>query len=488
MKLKVKPLKFSAGCPVAIISESFAIKSSIHVDERVVLRKDKKSIIAVVDIAKKLLSEKEIAVSSEVIKELNIREGGYVEVEISPKPKSVLLIRKKLACQTLSKREIEAIIKDIAHNALTEAEIAYFVSAIYKCGVSLEETVDMTRAIYMTGQKLNLNNRPIVDKHSIGGIPGRITPILVSICAASGLIIPKTSSRAITTPSGTADAMEFLTNVEFSVQELRKIVKKTGACIVWGGSLGLAPADDKIIQVERLLNLDPKPQMIASIIAKKLAVGAHYVLIDIPYGKNAKVDKKEAKKLARDFMKISKIFKLKTKCVLTQNNEPLGNGIGPALEIDDVIKVLKREDKCHMLEEKAIFLSGKLLEVTGKARPGQGEKLARQILDSGMAYRKFIEIVEAQGGRIRRFTKPEFNHFIKAKKSGKVKEVNIKKLNMIARIAGCPLDKLSGIYLHKHLNQDVKKGETLMTIFSQNKLELEDSVSYCKSEEPIIVK
>lgn len=488
MKLKVKPLKFSAGRPIAIISEPFAIKSNIHVDERVIFRKDKKSIVAVVDIAKKLLGKEEVAVSSEIIKELNIREGDYIEIEISPKPKSVLLIRRKLACQTLSKREIEAVIKDIVHNALTEAEIAYFVSAIYKCGVSIKEIADMTRAIYMTGKKLNLNNRPIVDKHSIGGIPGRVTPILVSICAAAGLTIPKTSSRAITTPSGTADAMEFLANVEFSVEELRKIVRKTNACIVWGGSLGLAPADDKIIQVERLLNLDPKPQMIASIIAKKLAVGAHYVLIDIPYGKNAKVDEKEAKKLARDFMKISKIFKLKTKCVLTRNNEPLGNGIGPALEIDDVIKVLKREDKCHMLEEKSVFLSGKLLEITNKAKPGYGEKLARQILDSGKAYSKFVEIVGAQGGKIRRFQEPKFKYLIKAKKSGRITEVNIKKLNMIARIAGCPLNKLAGIYLHKHLNQNVKKDEILMTIFSLNQLELDDAVSYCESEVPIIIK
>jgi len=469
MKLKVKQLKFSAGRPVAIISESFALKSSIHVDERVILRKNGKSTIAVVDIAKKLLGEKEVAVSSEIMKELDLKVGDEVEIEISPKPKSVFLIRKKLACQRLSRREIEAIIKDIVHNALTEAEIAYFVSAIYKCGVSIRETADMTRAIYETGQKLNLDKQLIVDKHSIGGIPGRVTPILVSICAAAGLTIPKTSSRAITTPAGTADAMEFLTNVEFSVSKLRKIVKKTNACIVWGGSLGLAPADDKIIQVERLLNLDPKPQMIASIIAKKLAVGARFVLIDIPYGKNAKVDKREAENLAKNFIKISKIFKLKTKCVLTRNDEPLGNGIGPALEIEDVIKVLKREDKCHMLEDKAVFLSGKLLEMTKKAPLGQGEKLARQILDSGEAYKKFVEIVEAQGGKINRFTEPKFKHTVKAKQSGKITEVNIRKLNLIARIAGCPLDKLSGILLHKHLANLVKKGEPLMTIFSQSK-------------------
>lgn len=488
MKLKVKPLKFSAGRPVAIINESLAQKSSIHVDERLVLKKNHKSVVAVVDVAKKLISEEEVAVSTEIVKELDLKEEDYVEVELSPKPQSVWLIRKKLACKRLSRQEITSIIKDIVQNALTEAEIAYFVSAVYKCGISLKETADMTRAIFETGKKLNLKEKIIVDKHSIGGIPGRVTPILVAICAAAGLIMPKTSSRAITTPSGTADAMEYLAEVDFSVEELRKIIKKVGACIVWGGSLGLAPADDKIIQVERLLNLDPKPQMIASIMAKKLAVGATHVLIDIPYGKNAKVNHKEAKKLAQDFMKISRIFKINTKCILSQNNEPLGNGIGPALEIDDVIKILLREDKCYKLEEKALFLSGKLLEMTKKAQPGKGGELAKEILNSGRAYQKFAEIIAAQHGEIKRFQEPKFKRVITSRKSGKVVEINIKKINLIARVAGAPLDKLAGIYLHKHLNDKVRKREPLLTIYSESESELKHAFEYCDNEEPVVVK
>jgi AMP phosphorylase len=488
MKLKVTPLKFSAGRPVAIINESLAQKSSIHVDERIVLKKNHKSVVAVVDVAKKILAEEEVAVSSEIVRELDLKEGDSVDIELSPKPASVLLIKKKLSCQALSRSEITTIIKDIVQNALTEAEIAYFVSAVYKCGDSLNETADMTRAIYETGTKLGLKDKIIVDKHSIGGIPGRVTPILVSICAAAGLIIPKTSSRAITTPSGTADAIEYLADVDFKVEELRRIVKKTGACIVWGGSLGLAPADDKIIQVERLLNLDPKPQMIASIMAKKLAVGATHVLIDIPYGENAKVNYKEAKKLAKDFEKIAKIFKIKIKCVLGQNDEPIGNGIGPALEIDDVIKVLKREDNCYKLEEKAVFLSAKLLEMTGKAKLGQGEKLAKDILNSGQAYKKFVEIIEAQHGKIKRFQEPMFKRVVMSKKSGKIIEVNTKKLNLVARMTGAPLDKLSGIYLHKHLHDKVRKHTPLMTVYSQNESELHHAFAYCESEEPVVVK
>lgn len=488
MKLKVKLLKFSAGRPVAILNEDFAIKSSIQVDERILIKDGGKSLIAVVDVAKEFVKKDEIAVSSEVIKELGISEKDLVSIEIVPKPKSVLLIQKKLNCERLSKDQIYSIISDIVKNALTEAEIAYFVSAVYKCGMSIEETINMTKSIFKTGEKLNLKNRLIVDKHSIGGIPGRVTPILVSICAAAGLIMPKTSSRAITTPAGTADAMEYLTGVDFTVKEIKKIVKKTNACIVWGGSLGLAPADDKIIQVERLLNLDPKPQLISSIMAKKLAVGAKYVLIDIPYGKNAKVNKKEAKKLAEDFKRVAKEFKIKMECILTQNEEPLGNGIGPALEMEDVIKVLKRKSPCHLLEDKSIELSGKIFELTKKAKKGKGKDLAMQILNSGKAFIKFNEIIEAQGGKIKPFSESKFKQDIISDRSGEIKEINTKKINTLARIAGAPLDKLSGLYLHKHVKDSVKKGEKILTIYSETRSELDHAIDYFKKEKTIVIK
>jgi AMP phosphorylase len=374
MKLKVKLLKFSAGRPVVIINEKFAAKSSIHVDDRILLKSDGKSLITVVEVAKDFIKKGEIAVSTEVAEGLDLKKKSEVSFEIIPQPKSVQIIHNKLNCKTLSKEEIFTIIKDIVRNALTESEIAYFVSAVYKCGMNVEEVANMTEAIYRTGFKLGLKNKLIADKHSIGGIPGRTTPILVSICAVAGLIIPKTSSRAITTAAGTADAMEYLCDVDFDVDALKKIIKDNKACLAWGGSLGLAPADDKIIQVEKLLNLDPKSQLIASILAKKLAVGAHYLLIDVPYGKNAKVTKKEAENLAKEFIKISKKFGVKTQCILTKNEEPLGNGIGPALEIEDVIKILKGESDCHLLKKKSLLLSGKLLELTNKAKKGKQKK------------------------------------------------------------------------------------------------------------------
>jgi putative thymidine phosphorylase len=376
---------------------------------------------------------------------------------------------------------------DIVRNNLTEAEIAYFVSAVYKCGMTIKEISNMTKAIVKTGRKLNLKGQ-VVDKHSIGGVPGRVTPILVSICASTGLFIPKTSSRAITSPSGTADAMETLCKVDFNLKEIKQILNKTKACIVWGGSLNLAPADDKIIQVERLLNLDPEAQLLASIVAKKLAVNSKYVLIDIPYGKNAKVTKKEAKLLAKKFMALAKDFNLKMDYYLKETNEPLGNGIGPVLEMQDVLKVLRREDKCYKLEQRSLELSGKLLELTGKAKKGKGLKLAKKILDSGKALEKFKQIILAQKGSMGKLREAKFKKDIKSGKVGKIREVELKEINSLARIAGCPLDKHAGLYLHKHINDRIKKGQKILTIYSESKTELNEALKYYKRVKPIKIK
>ncbi len=486
-KLKVKLLKLSAGRPVVILHKKFAEKSSLHVNDRVYIERRGKRIAAVVDIATGFLKQNEIVVSTEVSTAMKLKEDILIDIEPATRPKSLELIQKKLSCKKLSRKEFEEIIRDVVKNALTEAEIAYFVSAVYKCGMSMKEIAYMTKAIVDTGKRLNLKGK-IVDKHSVGGVPGRTTPIVISICSSAGLLIPKTSSRAITSPAGTADAMETICKVDFTIPEIKKILRKTRACLVWGGSLNLAPADDRIIRVEKLLNLDPEAQLLASIIAKKLAVNAKYVLIDIPYGKNAKVNKKEAKNLERKFKKLAKHFNIKIACSLKKVEEPLGNGIGPALEISDVIKVLKREDSCHKLEERSLELAGKLFELTGKAKKGQGLKLARQLLDSGKALEKFREIVKAQKGKVKEIKKAKYKKDIKATKNSKIKEIKIQELNTLARIAGCPLDKAAGLYLHKHVGEEVKKGQTILTIYAESQIELKEAVKYYKRVKPIKFK
>ena len=490
MKLKVKILSWSTGFPVAMVNEKTAKKLGVHGKDRVFIKYNHEKFSTIIDTIKKYVDEDEIAFSSELNERMFLQNGEIVNVSLSEAPKSLDYIKKKLNKHQLKKKEIEEIIKDVTNNSLSESEIAMFISGMYRNGMNFQETIYLINSILKFGKRLNLKGKFIVDKHSIGGIPAnRTTPIIVSICAAAGLIFPKNSSRAITSAAGTADVIETLAKVEFSVEELKKIIKKTNACMVWGGALEIAPADARIIQIEKTLKIDPESQLLASIMAKKLAVGSRYILIDIPYGKNAKVSREKALHLKTKFEKLARHYRKKMKVVLTKGDEPIGNGIGPILEMIDVIKVLNRsEERPKDLEKKSIFLSAQIFELTGKTKKGKGEQLAGEILESGKAFEKFKEIITAQKGKMKKLIPGKFRKEIKANSSGKLIEIHNKKINFLARVCGCPEDKASGLYLHKHLGDKVKKGEIILTIYSESKVRLGEAVKCYNSEKPIKIR
>lgn len=323
MELKIKILKWSAGIPVVMLNDKTAKKIGIFPKDRIFMKtlsRNSEKISSIVDITEgsRLVRENEIAVTSELKDALKLKVGQKVEVSPAPISKSLIYIKKKLDKKELSLEEIRTIINGIVNNSLSEAEIALFVSAMYRNGTSMKETVSLVKAIAESGEKIIWKKGTVVDKHSIGGIPGnRTTPLVVSICAAAGLLIPKTSSRAITTAAGTSDVVETIADVEFSIPEIKKIVGKTNGCMVWGGSLGIVPADSKIIKIEKVLQIDPEAQLLASIMAKKLSMGAEYILIDIPFGKTAKVTREHGLKLKKKFEYLGKYFKRKLKVVLT---------------------------------------------------------------------------------------------------------------------------------------------------------------------------
>ncbi len=492
MELKVKLLKWSAGIPVAMLNEETADIIGVKTNGRInikTLSENPKRISTIIDTAKTLVKKNEIAFSSELNKILALKTGQKVDVDLALHSRSLTFIKKKMNKKHLSQKEIDEIIKDIVTNSLSEAEIALFISAMYNEGMDMKETTYLIKAILKSGKrlKLNLKNKKIADKHSIGGIPGnRTTPLVVSICAAAGLVVPKSSSRAITTAAGTADVIETIAKVEFSMKELKKIVEKVGACLIWGGSLEMVPADEKIIMIEKMLNIDPEAQLLASIMSKKLASGAKYILIDIPYGKTAKVTKKKALDLKKKFEYLGKHFKKKLKVVLTKGSQPIGNGVGPVLEMKDILKILRRsEDRPLDLENKSVFLAGDLLEMTGKAHKGKGIMLARQILDSGKALAKFKEIVKAQKGSLNHLKPAKFKKDILMKRSGKIKKIDNKKINSLARIAGSPTDKSAGLYLYKHIGNKLKKGDKIITIYTESKSRLREAVNFYKNQKPI---
>jgi len=491
MELRYKLFKnWSAGIPVVMLNSKTSIKLGVHTQERVLIRKlgkNPREISAVVDIVGKVVGENEIIISSEIKRVLDLGFFGKVDVTLAPIPESVAFIKKKLNGGALSKKEIAEIIHDVVNNSLSEAEIALFVSGMYERGMTFEETIHLIESILETGNKLKLKGKNIVDKHSIGGIAGnRTTPIVVSICAAAGLIMPKSSSRAITSAAGTADVMEVITNVDVGLEDLKKIIRKTNAFMIWGGGLGIVPADSKIIRIEKQLKIDPEAQLLASIMSKKLAMGAKYILIDIPYGAGAKVSKQKALKLKRKFEKIGKYFHKKMKVVLTEGSQPIGNGIGPALELIDVVKVLNPEEEGPAdLEKKSIFLAGKIFELVGKTKLGRGEALAEEILHSGKAFKKFNEIIDAQGRSLERVHLGDFKHSITLKRGGKIKAIDNKKINLLGRILGCPADKYSGLYLHAHVGDILKKGDKILTLYAESKPRLNQAIKFYQKEKPV---
>jgi putative thymidine phosphorylase len=492
MQLSIKKLNFLTGRPVCMIHEQTAKELSLHVGNRVSIKNKKgNEIISIVDTVSEIIKPSEIAVSGTILDCLDLKGREKVEVKLIKKPNSINIIKKKLEGHRLSKKEITEIITNIANNSLTEVEIAFFIAAVHMKGMSMTETKHLTNAMVKTGNTLKLKGK-IFDKHCIGGIAGnRTTPLVVSICAAAGLKMPKTSSRAITSAAGTADVIESIADVEFSLKQIKNIVRKTNACLVWGGALGLAPTDDKIIKIERIVNIDSTAQLLASILSKKISVGSKYILIDIPYGRSAKVSKKQAEKLKTAFEDVSEKFDLNLKVILTDGSEPIGNGIGPILEIKDIIKVLKRTpDAPKDLEEKSILLAGELLEMGKKAKRNHGEELAKKILDSGSALKKFEQIIKLQKGNMNkpRSKRPSFSYAINAKRKTKIKHWDNKLVNKLARFAGCPEDKAAGVFLHKKAGETVEKSKSILTIYATSNEKLKHAKKFYKENKTKLVE
>lgn len=497
MKLKVKDMDIATGgLLVVLINKDDAANLDLHAMDRVKITKGRRSETAIIDIgeSRKVVPPGSIGLFEEVMHSLRTKNKDIVHIRIARKPRSVEFIKKKLDGKTLSKQEIDQIIWDIVHNKLNDIELTYFVSACYTNVINLEETVLLTKAMAECGDMLKFDAYPVMDKHSIGGVPGnRTTMIIVPIIAAAGLKIPKTSSRSITSPAGTADTMEVLAEVSQPIKIIKKIVNKLNGCIVWGGALNLAPADDKIIRVEKPLAIDAESQLLASIMAKKDSVSSTHILIDIPIGPGSKMESRgEALNLKERFEQIGNALKKKIKVIITDGSQPIGNGIGPALEARDVLWLLKGDEMLPQdLKHKSVLMAGYMLELAGKSKPGFGYKDALGILESGAAYKKMLELIKAQGGKK---IEPEdiklgkYKHYHKAAKKGRISHICNLCISRIARIAGAPLDKGAGIYLHKHKKDRVDKDELLFTLYSRNRVKLKNAVDELKRQEPYVIR
>lgn len=430
----------------------------------------------------------ELGLSLSAFERLGAPQGSEISLTHPDPLISTEFIREKLDGKKLSKAKFVGIIEDITARRYSNIELTAFVVGCLGMGLTLNEVACLTEAMIETGETVDWGYPIVLDKHCVGGLPAnRTTMVVVPIIAAFGLPIPKTSSRAITSPSGTADTMETVANVRLSLREMKKLVARENACIAWGGALSLAPSDDVIISVERPLNLDSQGQMVASILSKKRAAGATHMVLDIPIGPTAKVkNKSSAEEIKKVFQLVGKKIGLRVHAVFTDGRQPIGRGIGPLLEARDVLKVLEMApDAPQDLLEKSCFLAGTLLEFSGKVKKGKGVALARNIVEGGRAHEKFMKIVAGQGESPRRIL-GSFIHEFAGPKSGTMKSIHNGKIAKVAKLAGAPEDPEAGVYLDVKLGESVKRGKKVFTVYSKSREQLDFALEFLEKNIDVI--
>jgi len=487
MELTAEVLNITAGGRrIAVISEETAGQLGVHSSDRICITYCERQIIAIANLATHFPKNR-IGLYEEISETLRLKTDETVRVQLAQLPESLTYVRAKLRGERLRQHDMVTIVKDVVERHLSEVEIAAFLTALKIYGLSMGENEALSRAMVKTGKTLNFGEAPILDKHSIGGLPGDKTSMLVvPIVAAAGFTIPKTSSRAVTSPAGTADRVETLCPVNLTTKEIKKVVDKTNGCLVWGGALDLAPADDLFIQIEYPLGIDPL--LLPSIMSKKKAIGATHIAIDIPTGNGAKIkNMTDAYTLSSDFVDLGMRLGLNIQCALTFGEQPLGNAVGPALEAQEALKALMGDGPAD-LKEKAVSLAGMLFEMVGTEN---GRQKAEYMLRSGRAESKLREIIEAQGGNPQ--IKPEEIPLgdkraeVNANKAGRVLWISTEDIVRIAREAGAPKEKGAGVMLKAKLGDAVKKEGVLLEIYAERSGKLQSALELAQRLQPFVL-
>jgi thymidine phosphorylase len=456
---------------------------------RVLLRNGTHEVIATLHhVTSSWLDQGEAGLSEATWRRLQVKDGSRIYAS-HPKPvESLSSVRRRIYGGRVEATALQDIVSDIVKGRYSDVHLSSFITACTTLPLDDDETVALTQAMVDAGERLTWPVAPVLDKHSIGGLPGnRTTPIVVSIVTARGLMMPKTSSRAITSPAGTADTMETLAPVNLDLAMIRKVVEREGGCVAWGGAVQLSPADDILIRIERALEVDSEGQLIASVLSKKIAAGSSHLVLDVPVGPTAKVRSMEAAHgLSKRLVAVARIFGIEPAVVQTDGSEPVGSGIGPALEARDVLAVLQNKtDASAMLKDRACKLAGALLELSGRTAAGEGYALAARTIEDGRAWAKFQRICEAQGGMRSPPMAPQ-RHPLLALTAGTVGSIDNRKIARLAKLAGAPEAKAAGVSLHVRLGTRVAAGEPVCTVHAETPGELNYALDYAAANPDIV--
>lgn len=456
---------------------------------RIQLQHNERTVYATLyQVASGIIGPEEVGLSEYAWERLGLEGPAPINVLHAPPLASMTHVRSKMFGKELSAAGSAAIVEDVVAGKYSDIQLSAFVAASASPLLSLEETIGLTRAMVEAGKKLLWAEGPIFDKHCIGGLPGnRTTPIVVSIVTCFGLTMPKTSSRAITSPAGTADTMETLANVCLDLEAVRRVVDKVGGCFVWGDSVGLSPADVPIIRIEKALELDVDGLLVASILSKKIAAGATHIVIDAPVGPTAKMRTMSAAARLETLLKsVASAFGVEVRMIFTNGREPVGRGVGPALEANDVLAVLQgRDGELTDLRDRSCRLAGELLEMASICGPGEGASLALSALQDGRALKKFTEICMAQGG-LRTPPSASFRRPCRAPHRGRVVSIDNRIVARAAKLAGAPEDKAAGLRMAVRLGDHVEQGDTLFTLFSSSAAQIAYALDYIADNPSVI--
>ena len=493
-QLKIRRINLDTGREnVAVISRrSKALRPEVFRGfSRVELRRNSKVLLATLLITDddSLVGPDDLGLAEPAFRRFAEAADSLVTVTPAPQPNSLDAVRAKIQGHSLSEADIFAVVDDLVHYRYSDMEIAAFLisSASF---MTTEELIALANAMAQAGTQLKWNKSTVVDKHCIGGIPGnRTSMIVVPIVAAHGLTIPKTSSRAITSPAGTADTMEVLARVDLGVEEMKEVVAACHGCLVWGGHVNLSPADDILISVERPLSIDTREQMVASIMSKKIAAGSTHLLIDLPVGPAAKLTTAtEAMRLRKLFEFVGDHFGILVEVVITDGRQPIGRGIGPVLEAQDVMAVLSNDPGAPPdLREKSLRLAAHILEYDPELRGGSGYARARELLDNGAASKQMQKIIDAQGPSICRTDIGTLTADVLAPSDGIVEAIDCLRLNRLARTAGAPIDKGAGIKVFKKIGDRVEKAEPLYRIYAFDQPEYDLAIAVTRENTGYVI-